>query len=61
MYQNIADKIRNNRKEIDEVDAFSIDTDKIIRACMKVRSLFFPVHFPVEENEEELLREIHNA
>ncbi len=58
MNRQTPDKIRKNRERITDLDHFRIDSAGIIEACDKIRALFFPGHFLMKEDEEELLEEV---
>ena len=57
---DILHQIQTGRSTIYDVDRFYIEPQKIISLCYKIRSLFFPEHFPLKTSEEEALKFIHD-
>ena len=58
MRDDILYAIQTGRSTIAELDRFYIEPEKIVSLCYKIRSLFFPEHFPLRMSEPEVLKQI---
>ena len=56
MRDDILYAIQTGRSTIAELDRFYIEPEKIVSLCYKIRSLFFPEHFPLRMSEPEVLK-----
>ena len=57
-YSHILNKINDNYKEIEDLDHFKIDQEKIMDAVFKIRILFFPEYYETDLKADELLEEV---
>ncbi len=58
MNEDILYELQTGRSTIRDLDRFYIEPDKIISVCYRIRSLFFPEHFPLKKSEPDTLSSI---
>ena len=58
MIKDILYELQTGRSTIGDLDSFYIEPEKIVSVCNRIRSLFFPEHFPLRSSEPDTLNSI---
>ena len=58
MNKDILYELQTGRSTIGDLDRFYIEPEKIVSVCNRIRSLFFPEHFPLRSSEPDTLNSI---